>query len=111
MNLANARTPPSFQDDCLDYPGRSESCHHLSHGRRQTEDLSLELYRSVSQDGTVEQENFLIVPMELTRIVSVLIHGGDAEHEEKYAQSFEQASSHIPKSGGASRFPISPVRN
>lgn len=41
----------------------------------------------------MEQENFLLVPMELTRIVSVLIHGGDAEHEEKYAEAFQQASS------------------
>ena len=37
--------------------------------------MSLSLYQSLDQDDHVDQKNFLLIPMELARIMSLLILG------------------------------------
>ena len=44
-----------MQFDCKDFPHPEEGCKRLFLGKRQTEDLSLGLYRAVAKDTNIDQ--------------------------------------------------------
>ena len=79
-NSANACYKKSelTKSDCKTFPRPDSGCKRVFLGKRQAEDLTLNLYRSVMKNDKVVQENALLAPSELSRVIASLIHATSA---------------------------------
>ena len=71
-----------FKADCKNFPSSRAGCKKIFLGKRHAEDLALTLYDSVVKDKEVLQENFLFIPLEISRVVAALIHATTGKMEE-----------------------------